>query len=370
MTIAADLSSFAFNAAGVNTGGFTMRNKIINGAMQIDQRANGATTTVTADTYVTCDRWKTWSSASSKFSIAQSSTAPAGFNYSLLATSLSAYTVAAGDYFLISQQIEGYNFAEMAWGTSSAKTVTLSFWVRSSLTGTFTGGFENSAADRSYPFTYTISAANTWEQKTITVAGDTTGTWVTNNGVGVYVWFGLGVGSTRQGTPNVWQSGNYPAGVAGATSVVGTNGATFYITGVQLEKGTSATPFEYRNYQQELAMCQRYCYVLTRTTASGGGNYDSFGPGNCWSTAGQFFIQHPVKMRAAPTASFTAASTFGMHCPGASDQTLTSISLSTSSVDSMSVSVGYASALGSWPPGILVVRSSAASATITTSAEL
>jgi len=151
--------------------------------------------------------------------------------------------------------------------TANAQTVTLSFWVRSSLTGTFGGSVQNSAQNRSYPFTYTISAANTWEQKSVTIAGDTSGTWGTGNGVGIRLHIGLGVGSTFSGTAGSWAGANYLS-ATGATSVVGTNGATFYITGVQLEKGSTATSFDYRPYGTELQLCQRYFQSFSYTSGT------------------------------------------------------------------------------------------------------
>jgi hypothetical protein len=235
-----------------------MKNRIINGAMVIDQRNAGASFTPTTTTYYgTCDRWAFYVSQNSKLTAQQSTTVPAGFKNSLIVTSSSAYTVLSGDYFTLSQAIEGLNVSDLDWGTANAKTVTLSFWVRSSLTGTFGGTIQNSAQNRSYPFSYTISSANTWEQKSITIAGDTSGTWLTTNGVGIGLQFGLGVGSSSSGTANAWTGSNVLA-PTGATSVVGTNGATFYITGVQLEVGSTATSFDYRPYGTELALCQRY----------------------------------------------------------------------------------------------------------------
>jgi hypothetical protein len=264
--------------------------------MVIDQRNVGASVTPTSATY-TLDRWKVGISQSSKFSVQQSTTAPVGFSNSFLATSTSAYTVGASEYFLIQQAIEGFNFADCGWGTANAKTVTLSFWVRSSLTGTFGGSLFNASLGRSYPYSYTISAANTWEQKSITIAGDTTGTWVgATNDVGVYVSFSLGSGSSVSGTAGSWSSTWYGSST-GATSVVGTNGATFYITGVQLEVGSSATGFEYRQYTTELALCQRYCWKYGGTSSPqylngpglyADGNTIIFGP-----------IPNPISMRIA-----------------------------------------------------------------------
>jgi hypothetical protein len=225
--------------------------------MVIDQRNAGASVTPTVNGTYTLDRWVSYLSQSSKFSVIQSTTVPTGFKNSLLVTSLSAYTVGSGEVFGITQLIEGLNVPDLGWGAVGATTVTLSFWVRSSLTGTFGGAIKNSAEDRAYPFSYTISTANTFEQKTITIAGDTSGTWLTTNGIGMKVVFGLGVGSTLSGTAGAWAAGNLFS-ATGATSVVGTNGATFYITGVQLEAGTTASPFEYRQYGTELGLCQRY----------------------------------------------------------------------------------------------------------------
>jgi hypothetical protein len=249
---------------GAAASPYVLKNRIINGAMTFDQRNAGATVSPAVAATYYLDRWIAQSTAAGKFSIGQNAgsvTPPTGFTYYLGTTSLSAYTVAAGEAFGVRQLIEGYNIADLEWGTANAKTVTLSFWVRSSLTGTFGGSLRNSANDRSYPYSYTISVANTWEQKTITVAGDTSGTWLTTNGVGVKVDFSIGAGATFSGTAGSWAGANYTS-ATGATSVVGTNGATFYITGVQLEVGTSATPFERRLYGQELAACQRYYQTL------------------------------------------------------------------------------------------------------------
>lgn len=240
-------------------GAFMFRNKIINGAMQIDQRNGGTSVTPTGDAY-TLDRWSTWVYQSSKFSVQQNAgsvTPPVGFSNYLGITSTSAYSVPANEGFAIIQKIEGYNVADLGWGAAGALTVTLSFWVRSSLTGTFGGAINNSAQSRSYPFNYQITLPNTWEYKTITIDGDTSGTWLTTNGTGFFVKFGLGVGSALSGTAGSWATANY-ASSTGATSVVGTSGATFYITGVQLEIGTVATPFEHRPIGVELALCQRY----------------------------------------------------------------------------------------------------------------
>jgi hypothetical protein len=278
-----------------------MKNRLINGAMVIDQRNAGASVTpTTTGTYI-LDRWQGRLTQASKYSVQQNAgsvTPPVGFTNYLGVTSLSAFSVATGDTFGIQQLIEGFNTADLGWGTANAKTVTLSFWVRSSLTGTFGGAIRNDAGDRSYPFSYTISSANTWEYETITIAGDTTGTWATTTSTGVAVQFGLGAGATFSGTAGAWAATSY-TNATGATSVVGTNGATFYITGVQLEVGSSATGYEYVNYQTSLANCQRYYQK----------NTISYGAANGTTTLAVCY-QFPVYMRVAPTCSLLTSSPY------------------------------------------------------------
>jgi len=267
------------------------RNRIINGDMRIDQRNAGAS--VTGATQYSVDRWKIVCNPASKFSAQQNAdavTPPTGFTNYLGITSSSAYSVSSSEYQAFSQVVEGYNVADLGWGTANAKTITLSFWVRSSLTGTFGGSIRDSAGLRSYPFSYSISSANTWEKKAVVVTGDTTGTWLTTNGIGLVLYFGLGVGSTYSGAAGAWAASNYLS-TTGATSVVGTSGATWYITGVQLEEGSVATPFEHRQYGQELALCQRYYWAMTQTVYA-----CVYSTSNCM---GQIWF--PTTMRANPT---------------------------------------------------------------------
>jgi len=283
------------------------KNRIINPAMQIDQRNAGASVTPTSTVALTygLDRWGTFGAQASKFSVQQNAgaaTPPAGFTNYLGITSLAATSLSSTDSYIVQQEIEGFNTADLAWGTANAQTVTLSFWVRSSLTGTFGGALRNSDNTRSYPYSYTITAANTWEQKSVTIAGDTTGTWLTNNGRGIRLAFSLGAGSTISGTAGSWAAGNFIS-ATGATSVVGTNGATFYITGVQLEKGSNATSFDYRPYGTELALCQRYFSSVNPNIATDGLTNTIFIP-----------IYNPVSFRTTPTitipytdASYTAS---------------------------------------------------------------
>jgi len=295
--------STVFNAS--SSMGF--KNRIINGAMVIDQRNAGASVTPTTFRY-TLDRWYADCTVASKFSVEQTIagvSAPAGFSEYLGVTSLAATSVGAGDFYTIGQVIEGLNTADLSWGSASASTITISFWVRSSLTGTFGGTLNNSGGSRAYPFTYTISAANTWEQKSVTVAGDTSGTWLTTNGAGIELKFSLGVGSTYAGTAGAW-TGSNKFGATGQVNVVSTNGATFYITGVQLEKGSTATSFDYRPYGTELALCQRYYYRF------GGSSLFPWVAG--YNTTNQYLtlnVLFPVQMRTAPSintnGTFTTA---------------------------------------------------------------
>jgi hypothetical protein len=349
-----------------NTFGF--KNRIINGGMVIDQRNAGASSTPAgsgAGTY-TLDRWCYQASATGKFTVQQNAgsvTPPAGFSKYLGLTVASAVTIGSGDYFGIYQAIEGQNVSDLGWGAAGAATVTLSFWVRSSLTGTFGGSVENGNSDRSYPLTYTISSANTWEQKTVTVAGDTTGTWLTTNGVGIYIRFGLGVGSTYSGTAGAWAAGDKES-ATGAVSVVGTAGATFYITGVQLEKGSTATSFDFRAYSTELAMCQRYCYVNTTTS-----NSELIANGyNTTASLSYINVVLPVTMRAAPSLTFSSAGQFGVYAVPANTLTCSAIALIYATVNNFFITTTSSGITAG--QGTVLKNSGGGTATITASAEV
>ena len=295
IVLAADGSATA-NLSSVNGGPIAgSRNRIINGDMRIDQRNAGASLSYAAsDQKYSLDRWEGMNATDGTFTIQQSSTAPPNFVNSLLFTVTSAdSSLGTSQYAAINQRIEGFNAADLGWGTATAQTITLSFWVRSSLTGTFGGALSNSATNRSYPFTYTVLAANTWEQKAVIVAGDTSGTWLTNNGIGVRVYFGLGVGTSVAGTAGSWAGVEYRS-ATGGTNVMATNGATFYITGVQLEPGSTATPFERRSYGQELMLAQRYYQrVEIHGATLAGAN----------TTKANGTVYFPTVMRANPTVT-------------------------------------------------------------------
>lgn len=317
MTQAAILA--ASGSPGTTTG---FKNRIINGGMTVNQRAWTSTSIAQGSTY-TVDRWWTYSRlVGSKYSIAQSTSAPTGFINSLLVTSSSAYSVAAGDIFYVSQLIEGLNIADLAWGTANAKTITLSFWVNSSLTGTFGGALQNNDSNYNYPFSYTISTANTWQQVSITIPGPTSGSWLTTNSCGIQILISLGAGSTYgNGTAGAWTTSNYVS-VTGAVSVVGTSGATWAITGAQLEVGTTATNFDFRSYGTELALCQRY-YIRY---ANGTGQ--RLGVGDRYATT---FIQcmtfFPTEMRTAPTLVATTGSGYYIFYQGGVAHTFNSFTL-------------------------------------------
>lgn len=275
------------------------RNRIINGGMAIAQRGTSAVVSNNSGQYPV-DRFYVEAYGGGALTSQQTNNAPAGFqNSTILTVTTTDTSLDATDDYEINHKIEGLNVADLGWGTANAKTITLSFWVRSSVTGSYSFGFQNSAASRSYVGLYTINSANTWEQKTITIAGDTTGSWDTGTGAGFFLRWCLATGSNRiAAAANTWESANRIAIGSTANPLMGTSGATFYITGVQLEAGSVATPFEYRPYATELALCQRYfCaasgYVPRINAGSELGNR----------------IFWPVTMRASPTVTIASVDT-------------------------------------------------------------
>ena len=283
---------------GAAASPYVLKNRIINGDMRIDQRNSGASLTITANPQYNLDRWQAGVTLGSKISIQQNAgsvTPPAGFSNYMGINSLANTTPGTSDVYYIQQSIEGLNVADLAFGTASAKTITLSFWVYSNLTGTFGGAVLNAGSNRSYPFNYTISSANTWTNITVTIPGDTTGTWLTTNSVGLALRFGLGAGSTYQGVAGAWGTTNAVTTTT-ATNVLASSSNYIYFTGVQLEVGSTATPFERRLYNQELANCQRYFQTISN---GAGGSTQS-------ATSAIFGFQFPVVMRAAPSGAVTA----------------------------------------------------------------
>ena len=340
-------------------GAFSFKNRIINGDMRIAQR--GTTANPTSGGYYTVDRIRIGGTGAVISTIApvtsQSTNAPSGFTNSFLWTNTNAASPLTTTQLVILQHyIEGTNIADFGWGTANAKTVTLSFWVRSSLTGTFGGAIRNYDASRSYPFSYTISSSNTWEQKSITIAGDTSGTWLTDTGIGLEIDFGLGVGPDRLGTAGAWAASNI-TGVTGQVQLVETAGATFFITGVQLEVGSVATPFERRPFGTELSLCQRYYYRLISSTAS-----DVAVGYNATTTTSRIIINFPVQMRDRPTAleqSGTAANYAVIH--GTSTTALNSVpTFSNSTANTARISCPVSSGLTGGQGSLLSFESSSA----------
>jgi len=323
-TVNADLITGSTGGTMSPASTFGFKSRIINGSMVIDQRNAGASVTATGSNYC-LDRWQMLASVTSKFTVQQNAgsvTPPVGFSNYLGVTSSAATSLGATDYYLITQKIEGFNTSDLAWGTANGKTITVSFQVYSSLTGTFGFVLRNSAGSSVYPASYTISTANTWTSVSVTVSAPPNGTtWIgATNGIGIELDFGLGVGSTYSNTAGTWTTGGL--GVTGATSVVGTNGATFYITGVQLEVGTNATSFDYRPYGTELALCQRYYEMYPSmayrnsngTILTGGaifGNMVNTLVGFSGSTGTQASISTSFKVekRATPTVTLSTRST-------------------------------------------------------------
>ncbi len=301
MTKARDIASATTpNANAALLATFPHRNLIINGAMQVAQR--GTSGTSTADIY-TMDRFALGhGSPVNAMTFEQSTDAPDNFKNSLKITAGTGASASTTGYAILRQAIEGQNISHLGFGTSAAKALTLSFWVKSSLTGTFGVSVRNQAGTRAYGGTYTISSANTWEYITVAIPADTLGTWPTDNGIGLHLFWDLGAGSNYDIAAGSWTTGSNMFGVASTVKLTETTGATFYITGVQLEVGSTATPFEHRSFGDELAKCQRYYQTLTvlNTTYSAAIAYT--GGSNAVLPTANFST-----MRAAPSVTFDSS---------------------------------------------------------------
>ena len=320
MTQAANLGALGTNvnssgiaqAAGGGTAGTNgaigFKNRIINGAMLFDQRNNGSSVNgPTSGSAYALDRYVfTNSTGTSKFTIQQNSgNAPLtqGFSQCMKITSTSAYTPSAGDYIYFTQKIEGYNVQDFSFGNSSAKTFTLSFWVNCSVTGTYAGSIINANGDYNYPFTYIVNSANTWEQKSITITGATAGTWLTNSNTGLQVIWNLGYGSNYSGTAGAWTTSGFYS-VTGSVNLVATNGATMYLTGVQVELGTAATNFDVRSYGTEFGLCCRYWQQFPNGGAASIAGASAMPLWVSTSSGGSTRIMLPFSMRTDPTATY------------------------------------------------------------------
>jgi len=306
--------TLAVNIAQSGSNNVTFRNRIINGAMVIAQRGTSTFTQTTSTTYC-LDRWATYGSGGSQFTAQQlTASPPTGYkNYLGVVNSASPVTPSTVQEWDVFQYIEGYNIADLGWGASGATSVTLSFWVKSSVTGTFGASICNYNSTRTYPFNYTINTANTWEQKNVTIPGDTSGTWYSDNSIGMGVLFSMGAGSSKSGTANTWAGTNYTQ-PTGSVALVATASATWQVTGVQLEAGTTASPFEYRSFGQELALCQRYYEKsFAQGTAPAFNQSFNFTTGTVYvgTSISIPIIPFKVTKRAAPTMTFYGVSTSG-----------------------------------------------------------
>jgi hypothetical protein len=307
-TVNADVISTSVENTSLGAGNATrFKNRIINGDMRIDQRNAGAVQTFSTSAY-SLDRFRFGLNNPTSINCQQVTDAPSGFVSSLKVTCISAVTPISSEQNQLKQNIEGYNWSDMNYGLSTAKTATFSFWVKSTLTGTFGGSFIGPDAVVSYPFSYTISSANTWEQKTITVAGYTTGTWNKTNGTGFVVCWDIGSGTNYEATANAWSSGTFNTPPS-TVNINGTLNATWQITGVQLEVGTSATGFEYVDYGTQLVMCQRYCQKTPQS------DLEFYGI----TQANNYFnFRLLVEMRTAPTITTQPTFTYNSNASGGS----------------------------------------------------
>jgi len=359
-----------------------MRNRLINGCMRYDQRNNGVATTNTINGYAT-DRWQVLQGTTGKLTAQQMQTAntsaanyesnsvPAGHFNSLKITSQSAYSVGSGELYRVVQIVEGINWADMSWGTSAAATVTLSFLVKSSLTGTFGGAIGRADGARTYPFTYTINSANTWQQVTIVIPGDTVGTYLADNSGVLYLQFSLGLGSSvAGGTAFTWGTSAVGA-PSGVTSLVGTNAATWYITGVQLERGPVATPFEYRQYTTELSLCQRYYYLhsaYAMPNGTGGTGCVGITAMNS-ATDGRCILTFPTTMRTYPSlVQGSGTNYYSIQCAGSSVNFNSFTGITTVTPQTVQLYIQGAGALTSGFAAL--INAGAAGASVAFSAEL
>lgn len=282
------------------------KNLIINGAMTIDQRHNGSSFTVVngnATTGVIADRFRVNEASGAVMTGQRVADAPVGFEYSSKLTVTTAdSSLGSTEFHRIIQPIEGKNISNLNWGTSNAKTLTLTFYVKSSVTGQYYISVFNNAADRTLLKGYTIDSADTWEKKTITIIGDQSGTWLTTNAVGIYLMWSLGTGSSYQSsTLDAYQAGFYMA-KSDQVNIAASVSSTWQLTGVQLEVGDVATAFEHEDVGTTLRKCQRYYYKVEHSYGS-----IEIGTGlETTTTQARIFVPFLVEMRSHPTAVETS----------------------------------------------------------------
>ena len=343
-------------AAGAN-------NRIINGNFKIAQRGTSFPAAGNGDYHL--DRWRFYNNDTAVVTITQDTDTPNGnINHSLKVDVTTAdVAVGAGTQYVIAQHVEGYNVGDLGFGTSDAKTFTLSFWVKSPKTGQHGVAFGNSAGNRWYPTTYTVSVADTWELKTITVTADTAGTWLTDSGLGLRVWFDLGSGSSVQGTADTWNAGGFN-GVSGNVNVLDNTANNFYLADVQLEVGSNASDFEQRQYGQELDLCQRYFEVI----GNGSEIAENIGVGQVPnSTNAEVRVAFRTTKRVDPTITINNATNFDIRAGGAVNTT-TAILIQNINLNSVHVNPVVASGLTAGHGCLL--RTTNTNASVHVSAEL
>ena len=283
---------------------FGRRNLFLNGKMQVAQRATSATGQ-TGTGYFTLDRWQFIANSAGTWDISRSATVPSGegfaYSHKFDCTTADA-SLGASDYLLLGQKIEGINLQHLKFGTSSAESLTLSFWVRSAKTGTYVVEYRNanSGGTRTQSQSYTISAADTWEKKTITIDGDTASTFenTTNSELEIYLWLAAGSNFTSGSLNTSWGSDTTANRAVGVVNLADSTSNDWYITGVQLEAGDKATPFEHLTYGEELVLCQRYFHKANLPMVA-----TSFYAAGAYTTNWSVGYPFPKQMRAAPTAT-------------------------------------------------------------------
>ena len=316
----------------VGGGQLSNRNMIINGAMIVSQRGTGTLTVSNSGQNYQVDMYRGRANGGGQFSIQQVIDAPSGtglYNSLKLQVTTADTSIGNTDYYEVIQYIEGSSLLPTEYGGSGAKTCTLSFYVKSNVTGTHTGAIGNEGNNRGFGFNYTINSANTWERKTITIPGDTTGTWNKNNSVGAKIIFSLGIGANFA-TANVstWEA-RETMGTDDGQNLIASTSNNLYLTGIQFEVGNIATTFEHRSIGDELLRCKRYYYQEYRNGSTGGNGAVIFAMGmTANSSSGSIYatMNHPVEMRAAPTATFSG--TFAAHRFGVAINQITAANMS------------------------------------------
>jgi len=286
-----------------NLIGAGRKNLIINGAMQVEQRGAFTISTSGGPEYGGPDRFHMWSYTSTEQVTAEISKStvggtPTGFADTYRIDVLTAESsVAAGESLVFAQYIEAQNCQHLEYGTSDAKSVTLSFWIKTSVTGTYCFFLQNSDGDRIQVKEYTVNSADTWEKKIITIPGDASGTINNDNGRGLWCGWVLMAGTDRHGSKDAWRTTGADYATSSQVNAVGNGANNIYFTGVQLEVGTVATNFEHRSYGEELALCQRYYYHSGSLNAGQNGQAVSGGYSTYFGASWTF----PTTMRTSPT---------------------------------------------------------------------